>query len=346
MGRYRRKQIGRVYRPGGVMLPVLFCAMLFLGFCVVIRPLLPDNLVVLRGTDGMESVPPVETACPTQTTWTLYAETGDDPIETLPSIQKDDDANTLPLREVGMLERVPPDYDYAAPVPESEKVSLAWFEDAVLIGDSRMQGLILYCGLSRLTSYTYKGLTVDTVFDRPVIEWTEAEDIPEEERIPKELWADGYVPVMEALKQTEYNKVFIMLGINETGWADLSYFPVAYGKFIDAIREDNPQSLIYILSVFPVTAGAEEWHPFVTNDKIHQFNEYLQELAAEKQAFFVDLAPAVADENGLLPDDSGVDGIHLNKTYCMQLLEYMYTHTVPLLTPEEVLAGETDTETE
>ncbi len=355
MGRYRRKQYGRSYRPGGVLLPVLFCAMLSVALFVTLKPMLPTDLFFFR-EPGMPSDTAIQETTPETgsaahlTSFALHAAKSDDPVETLASLKKDDAAGSpVPVRKVTMLERIPPEYDYTSPVPESDKVSIGWFEDAVLIGDSRMQGLILYCGLSRLTSYTYKGLTVDSVFTRPVIEWEEAAELPEEERIPEELWEDGKVPVMEALKQTDYSKVFIMLGINETGWTDLAYFPTAYGKFIDAIRADNPESLIYILSVFPVTEAAEEWHPFVANHKIDTLNGYLQELAAEKQVFFVDIGPAVATEDGVLPEDSGVDGIHLNKTYCLQVLEYLYSHTVPLLTPEEVLAleeAETDTTTE
>ena len=252
---------------------------------------------------------------------------------------------TAPEKEpepvIGLADRIPPDYDYTLPVPEADPVTLDYFSDAVLVGDSRMQGLILYCGLSRITNYTYKGLTVDSVFSRPVIEWTEAEDLPEEEKIPEELWENGKVPVLEALKQTEYSKVYIMLGINETGWPEPSFFPEVYSGVIDAIREDNPQCLIYVLSVFPVTKVVEEWHDFVTNEKISLYNRYLHEMAAEKQVFFVDLSPAVADETGVLPPDSGVDGIHLNKEYCMKVLEYLYSHTVPLLPAEEAAAKET-----
>ncbi len=333
------------------MLPVLFCAMLTAALFATVKPMLPTDLFFFREEGApSEALVPETGSGAHLTSFALDAATSDDPVETLASLRKDDAAAPpVPVRKVTMLERIPADYDYTVPVPESEKVSIGWFEDAVLIGDSRMQGLILYCGLSRLTSYTYKGLTVDSVFTRPVIEWEEAPELPQEERIPQELWEGGKVPVMEALKQTEYNKVFIMLGINETGWTDLSYFPIAYGKFLDAIRADNPDSLIYILSVFPVTEAAEDWHPFVANHKIETLNGYLQELAAEKQVFFVDLAPAVVGEDGMLPDDSGVDGIHLNKTYCMQVLEHLYTHTVPLLTPEEVLAleeADTDEATE
>jgi len=277
-----------------------------------------------------------------RTSFALEDETGNDPAETLAAYRPE---TTAPEKEpepvIGLADRIPPDYDYTLPVPEADPVTLDYFSDAVLVGDSRMQGLILYCGLSRITNYTYKGLTVDSVFSRPVIEWTEAEDLPEEEKIPEELWENGKVPVLEALKQTEYSKVYIMLGINETGWPEPSFFPEVYSGVIDAIREDNPQCLIYVLSVFPVTKVVEEWHDFVTNEKISLYNRYLQEMAAEKQVFFVDLSPAVADETGVLPPDSGVDGIHLNKEYCMKVLEYLYSHTVPLLPAEEAAAKET-----
>ena len=371
MSRYRRNGYGRRKRPGGRILPLMFCLMLGSALFMTldrVLPAFPADILVIRDdssagdhipsetdTEAAEAdVPPDQVITDSfanivshRTSFILTEETGNDPAETLASLRQETaEAQPEPERIIGLAERIPADYDYTAPVPENEPVNLDYLSDAVLVGDSRMQGLILYCSLSRITSYTYKGLTVDSVFTRPVIEWEESGDLPEEEKIPEELWDDGKVPVLEALKQTEYNKVYIMLGINETGWSDPASFPEIYGRFIDAIREDNPRCLIYILSVFPVTEAVEEWHDYVSNEKIALYNQYLQEMAAEKEVFFVDLAPAVADENGVLPADSGVDGIHLNKTYCLKVLEHMYTHTVPLLTPEEVLAAEEAAETE
>lgn len=46
----------------------------------------------------------------------------------------------------------------------------AYFDDAVFIGDSRTEGLILYTGLANATVYANQGLMVDTVFTRPVIQ--------------------------------------------------------------------------------------------------------------------------------------------------------------------------------
>ena len=45
-----------------------------------------------------------------------------------------------------------------------------YFKDAVFIGDSRTEGFILNNGLTaKITSYTHKGLTVDTIFTDKVI---------------------------------------------------------------------------------------------------------------------------------------------------------------------------------
>lgn len=321
------------------MLPLLFCCMLLTAGFLTAKKILPsaaESLLVIRDKDAERIFLPVKTTetFETETERVNVWENENVPVETMIPVTPETEAETEPAPEptpVGLRQRIPGDYDYASPVPDAEPVTLAYMDDAVLIGDSRMQGLILYCGLSRITSYTYKGLTVDSVFTKPVIDWQEAADVPADKKIPTELWSDGKVPVMSALSQTEFNKVYIMLGINETGWPDATYFAQAYGEVIDAIRETNPDCLIYMLSIFPVTKAVSDTHDYVTNEKIALYNEYLQQLAFEKEVFLVDLAPAVVDENGVLPADSGVDGIHLNKDYCVKVLDHILNHTVPLL---------------
>lgn len=347
----RRKRRLQRRGNGRRVLPVLFCLMLCTAGILTAKKILPTaplDLVAIRdqGDTGVfvshetETIPGVETADET-TSASLSAETGNDPVETLVSVKSETTSveTTAPVpTPLGLKQRIPTDYDYDAPVPESDAVTMSYFDDAVLVGDSRMQGLILYCGLSQIPSYTYKGLTVDSVFTRAVIPWTEDADLPEDERIPAELWSEGKVPVMSALSQTDYNKVYIMLGINETGWPEPAYFPQAYEKIIDTIRADHPDCLIYMLSIFPVTKAVSDYHDYVTNEKIALYNDYLMTLAAEKEVFFVDLAPAVVNDDGVLPEDAGVDGIHLGKVYCQKVLDYLLTHTVPLLTEEEARA--------
>jgi len=110
-------------------------------------------------------------------------------------------------------------------------------------------------------------------------------------------------------------------------------FHVKDGHAHVGVDFEGTECLIYILSVFPVTRTASAWHPYATNEKISLYNEYLQAMAAEKKVFLIDLAPAVVDEEGVLPEDSGADGIHLNRDYCMRVLEHIYSHTVVLEDP-------------
>ena len=65
---------------------------------------------------------------------------------------------------------------------------------------------------------------------------------------------DGqYLTAAEALRQADYGKVYIMLGMNELGWVYESVFADEYGKIIDVIRESHPGAEIYVQSIIPVS---------------------------------------------------------------------------------------------
>lgn len=206
---------------------------------------------------------------------------------------------------------VPTEYDYSKPVPLGEAVSDDFFDDAVFIGDSRTEGFILNAGLSNTVSYTYKGLTVDTVFTKPVIHKNGA-----------------LLSVMDALKVTDFTKVYIMLGVNETGWPYSSVFIEKYGQIIDTIKEINPKAIIYVQEIFPVSREVSATHSYVKNDKICEINYLLSEMAKEKQVYYIDVGTAVSAEDGSLPAEAAVDGIHLKREYCLKWLDYLKTHTV------------------
>lgn len=146
-------------------------------------------------------------------------------------------------------------YDFSAPVPESPAVEDSYFDDAVFIGDSRTEGLIINTGLSNATSYVYKGLMVDTVFTKSAVN------------------QDGKKrSVMDAMKSTQFSKVYIMLGINETGWVYSQIFQSKYGDIIDGIREINPGAVIYIQGIIPVSSKVSSTHRYITNAKINEYN--------------------------------------------------------------------------
>ena len=169
----------------------------------------------------------------------------------------------------------------------------------------------MFTGLPCKQSFTYKGLTVDTAFTKPVIN------------------KDGEkVSVMEALRRTEFNKVYIMLGINETGWYYSEMFIEKYGKIIDEIKSTHPKAIIYVQEILPVTASISQKHTYVKNDRIRAYNSLLMRMSADKQVYFIDTGNAVCDAYGYLPEDASTDGIHLKQDYCEKWLEYLKSHTV------------------
>lgn len=205
----------------------------------------------------------------------------------------------------------PAEYDYAKPVPLSDTVDTSYFDDAVFIGDSRSEGFLLSTGLSNAIGFTNKGLMVNTAFTDKVINLDGAK-----------------VTVMDALKRTTFSKVYIMLGINETGWPYNNVFIEKYGEIIDEIKEINPQAVIYVQSILPVSKEVSSTHSYVKNSKINEYNTLIKKMAEEKKVYYINVAEAVAGEDGALPQEAAVDGIHFKKEYCEKWFEYLKTHTV------------------
>ncbi len=197
------------------------------------------------------------------------------------------------------------------PLPEGAEVTDDYFSDAVFIGDSRTQGFILYSGLSNTTSYADKGLSVESVFTKEVISTGNAK-----------------VSVMEALAQEpDFKKVYLMLGVNELGWAYSNIFQEKYQQVVQRIKEINPDAEIYVHSILPVSQTKSDGDKIYNNPKIQEYNQLIQEVAAEEEVYYLNVAEAVADESGVLPEEASTDGVHLNKEYCQKWLAYLKNHT-------------------
>ena len=200
---------------------------------------------------------------------------------------------------------------WSGPVPESEPVEDSYFADTVFLGDSRTEGFHLYSGLEE-GQYLYAvGATVESVFTKSTQE-TEA----------------GTVPILDALAEMDCGKVYIMLGVNELGWPRAEVFREQYGKVIDRVREDHPEAEVVIQSLLPVSAKQEAKGSYVNNRRIAEFNALLEELAAEKDCPYLNVAEAVTGEDGCLRPELTTDGVHLNTEGCRVWLDYLKDHPV------------------
>lgn len=211
-------------------------------------------------------------------------------------------------------EKVPPETDDPpepfAPVPEGGPVEDTYFEDAAFLGDSRTEGFHLYSGLKAGAYYYSVGATVESVFSKKV-------ETPA-----------GKMPLLDAMAEEDFGKIYVMLGVNELGWSKTETFHDQYAKVIDRLRSDHPDAEIILQSILPVSAKQEKKKTYVNNGRIAAYNEVIFQLAEEKDCAFVDAAEAVTDENGCLRAAWNSDGVHLNVKGCRAWLEYLRTHPV------------------
>ena len=208
------------------------------------------------------------------------------------------------------------------PVPEGGPVEDTYFENTAFLGDSRTQGFQLYSGLKTGTYYTAVGATVESVFTKKVD--TEA----------------GKMPLLDAMAKQEFDKIYVMLGVNELGWNGTEIYHNQYAKLIDRLREDHPDSLVVLQTLIPVSAKQEAKKSYVNNTRIAAYNEVIRQLAEEKQCPYVDVAAAMTDEQGCLRSDWTSDGVHLNTKGSKAWLEYLRTHPVGEIPESEPAAPE------
>ena len=197
-----------------------------------------------------------------------------------------------------------------APVAESGAVEDAYFETAAFLGDSRTQGFMLYSGLDYGTYYYAMGATVESVF-------TKAVPTPA-----------GEMPLLDAMAEGEFERIYVMLGVNELGWKGTQLFFDHYGAVIDRLKADHPDAEIFLQSILPVGTKQEEKHNYVNNPRIREYNEVIFALAEQKDCCYLDVASAVTDENGRLRSDWTYDGVHLYIKGSQAWLDYLKTHTV------------------
>ncbi len=199
-------------------------------------------------------------------------------------------------------------------VPENGRVDDSYFSDAVFVGDSRTEGLRMYSGISPSPKFfSGVGLTVTKVFSDQIVQLN-----------------GQWLTVADALRQADYNKVYIMLGMNELGWVYESVYAQDYGRIIDVIRETHPDATIYVQSIIPVSKWKDTTDPdrIYTNANVVRLQKVLCEMCEEKNVHYVNVAEVMQDENGYLFSEATEDGMHLTQEYCKIWAEYLRTHTV------------------
>ena len=164
---------------------------------------------------------------------------------------------------------------------EGERQEDDFFSDAAMIGNSLVDGMMLYSGLSM----TYFGQESATVRSYR----------------------------LDRLLQGSYGKVYIELGINDIGTPLESYIE-GYRAIVQQIQAAMPDADIYILSLTPVTR--EKSSSGFPMQVILERNDALHTLAEELQCWFIDCCTPLCGSDGYLQADLAAlwDGAHLRET--------------------------------
>lgn len=195
------------------------------------------------------------------------------------------------------------------PLPFST-VDLSYFDDALFIGDSRMQGFGMYSGLTNATFYAIQSFSIFKYQTMPVVQTP-----------------NGKVPIFTALPYDQFTKIYIKVGLNELGGSDETFLQT-YDEIITKLREMEPRAIIYTHAILPVTASKSASDRTHCNENITRRNEALKQYAEEHKCYYIDVAPVVSLEDGSLMPEMAGDGIHLKAGYMELWKEYLRTHAV------------------
>ena len=202
------------------------------------------------------------------------------------------------------------------PVPVYMAVEEDYFADAVFIGDSRTVGLYEYGGLEEITTfYASKGLTIYKLFSSEVV------PIPGQKKKKS---------IEEALQENQFNKIYLMVGINEMGTGTVEYFAEAYGEVVGHLLELQPDAIIYIQAILKVTTERSEKGDYINNEGIEARNQAISQLADNERVFYLDVNPLLCDDTGGMEPSYTFDGVHLKAQYIDIWKEYLKSHAVDL----------------
>ena len=137
---------------------------------------------------------------------------------------------------------------------------------------------------------------------------------------------DKKITVLQAASKGNYDRIFIMLGINELGWAYESVFIETYKTLIDALKTAQPSAEIYVQSIIKVSSEKSQKDAIYNNPAIDRYNALIQAMTQEMDVHFIDLNEVLSDEKGNLFSDASFDGVHLKPAYCQKWLAYLITY--------------------
>ncbi len=213
----------------------------------------------------------------------------------------------------------------ANPIPQSAPVDPSYFENCVFIGDSISAGFSSYGFIPEKNVYASIGMNIDKIN-------TQTMPVMLKDSVDATTYSIQEMTVIDALKISRPDTIYIMLGSNGIAWLSNDYMISKYQEFVDAIKAELPDTTIYIMSIPPVTVNREaEDNPNgqILNSNIDVYNSELLKFANDNGFYFIDVNTCLKGNDGKLPTEwAGRDGMHFNRDTYNLVINYILSHTV------------------
>jgi len=193
---------------------------------------------------------------------------------------------------------------------EFVKSDKTYFDDAIIIGDSRTVGIFEYGDLGNITYFASEGLSIYDIWKEP---------------LPVKGMGNNYLE--QLLKAMNYKKIYIMLGINELGY-DRTQTVEKYKATLDKIHEICPEAIIYICSNLHVTAAQSAKDNTFNNKNINLFNAEIQKFADHETFFYLDTNQKFNDASGNLGSEYTSDNVHILAKYYAEWADWFAENTI------------------
>lgn len=225
-------------------------------------------------------------------------------------ISSDNTASGNSSEEIGMMETedvTMPNHTASAnstasangfiPYEEGMEVDMSVFENSLFIGDSRTVGLMEYAQIPGADFFCTVGMNVFLV---------------QKEKVSVGNY--GKVKLSALFEKHAYDKIFVMLGINELGYSVDSVIE-KYEQLLDFILEKQPSATVVLQANLHVTKKRSDSDKIINNASINQLNDHLEKLAEDKQILYIDVNPMFDDAEGNLDGEKSADDAHLFAKY-------------------------------
>ena len=241
------------------------------------------------------------------------SKTNDEAKNNLPTTTLETTTEKDAISETQKLETTEKETATKKQIPNSNKKinnDTTQFKNSLFIGDSRTVGLFEYGKISGADFFASTGMSVYNIHNQKIA-----------------IRNVGKVTLLELLNNKKYDKIYVMLGINEAGY-NVNQTIGKYKSLIDYISEKAPDSKIIIQANLHVTNERSKKDKYgINNQNINSINNGIKNFADNKTIFYINPNPLFDDGTGSLDNNKTGDSAHLYAKYYAQWGRWIYDST-------------------